>query len=88
MCVMDSNPHASRHAIDTATQVPIGRVADALASPVQEPPSYRVSVSCIGCETAAERKARATMQRGIVARYMNLASLSTHLSSALNFSYM
>jgi len=66
MCVMASNPHASRYAIDTATQVPIGRVADALASAVQEPPSYIVSVSCIGCETAAERKARATMQRSII----------------------
>ena len=49
--------HASRYAVDTATQVAIGRVADAVAIPVQEPPAYTVSVICI-CADAEERKAR------------------------------
>ena len=59
--------HASRYAVDTATQVAIGRVADAVAVPVQEPPAYTVSVICI-CADAEERKARskeATIERAI-----------------------
>ena len=59
--------HASRYAVDTATQVAIGRVADAVAVPVQEPPAYRVSVICIRAD-AEERKARskeATIERAI-----------------------
>ena len=59
--------HASRYAVDTATQVAIGSVADAVAIPVQEPPAYRVSVICI-CADAAERKARskeATIRRAM-----------------------
>ena len=63
----EPQPHASRYAVDTATQVAIGRVADAVAIPVQEPPLYRVSVICI-CADAAERKARskeATIERAI-----------------------
>jgi len=64
----EPQPHASRYAVDTATQVAIGSVADAVAIPVQEPPLYRVSVICI-CADAAERKARskeATIERAIV----------------------
>ena len=64
----EPQPHASRYAVDTATQVAIGRVADAVAIPVQEPPAYRVSVICIRAD-AAERKARskeATIERAIV----------------------
>jgi len=53
----EPQPHASRYAVDTATQVVIGRVADAVAIPVQEPPAYRVSVTCNFAD-AAERKAR------------------------------
>ena len=63
----EPQPHASRYAVDTATQVAIGSVADAVAIPVQEPPLYRVSVICI-CADAAERKARskeATIERAI-----------------------
>ena len=65
----EPQPHASRYAVDTATQVAIGRVADAVAIPVQEPPAYRVSVNCICAADVAERKARskeATIERAIV----------------------
>ena len=64
----EPQPHASRYAVDTATQVAIGRVADAVAIPVQEPPAYRVSVNCICADDAEERKARskeATIERAI-----------------------
>ena len=60
----EPQPHASRYAVDTATQVAIGSVADAVAIPVQEPPAYRVSVICICAADAAERKA--TIERAIV----------------------